>query len=120
MADQEEIKAIELRRLGELEKQRAYSGVDTDPRILLEISDLRQKYGGEATTVSRTANPLQEHRDPRTMRDLWNEVDFLRALITAALKRMNGDADNRTYHQRVYMAWMLLLTVLLLYALFGR
>jgi hypothetical protein len=120
MANDAEIKIIELRRLAELEKQRAYHGIDTDPKILLEISDLRQKYGAAATAVSRDANPAQENRDPRTIRDLWNEVDFLRALISATLTRINGDAGNRRYHQRIYMGWMLLLTMLLLYALFIR
>lgn len=120
MANDAEIKAIELRRLSELEKQRAYSGIDTDPKTLLEISDLRQKYGAEATAVSRDANPLQENRDVRTMRDLWNEVDFLRALLSAALRTMNGDAGNRTTHQRVYLAWMAAISIVLIYALFFR
>lgn len=120
MASQEEIKAIELRRLGELEKQRAYSGVDTDPKVLLEIADLRQKYGSEATAISRDANPAQEHRDPRTIRDLWNEVDFLRALCSSILTRINGDAKNRRFHQAIHTGWMVLLTMILLYAVFLR
>ncbi len=53
MANSDEIKAIELRRLAELEKQRAYKGLDTEPEVLLEIADLRQKYGQAATAVSR-------------------------------------------------------------------
>lgn len=120
MANQEEVKTIELRRLAELEKQRAYAGIDTDPKVLLEIADLRQKYGSEATAISRDAQPAQENREPRAIRDLWNEVDFLRALISATLRRINGDAGNRIIHQRIYMGWMLLLTGLLVYALFFR
>ena len=120
MANSTEIAAIELRRLAELEKVRAYKGIDTEPETLLEIADLRQKYGAAATAVSRDANPAQENRDPRTIRDLWNEVDFLRALCGSILTRINGDAGNRTFHQRIYMAWMFGLTVMLLYALFFR
>lgn len=120
MANDAEIKIIELRRLAELEKQRAYSGIDTEPRILLEIADLRQKYGSEATAVSRDANPAQDNRDPRSIRDLWNEVDFLRSLIASALQRMNADVVQRRARQLIINGWMLLLTGLLLYALFFR
>lgn len=120
MANSDEIRDIELRRLAELEKTRAYHGIGTAPEILIEIADLRQKYGQAATNVSRDANPVQENREPRTIRDLWNEVDFLRSLCGSILNRMNGDATNRRMHQAIYMAWMALLTLLLLYALFGR
>ena len=120
MASDEEVKRIELRRLAELEKHRAYSGIDTDPKVLLEIADLRQKYGREATVVSRDANPAQEGRDPRTVRDLWNEVDFLRAMCGSILNRLNADELNRRPRQLRQDIWMLLLSLVLLYALFGR
>jgi hypothetical protein len=120
MALEGDIKEIDLRRLAILEQQRAYAGVDCDPKILLEIADLRQKYGAEATAISRDAHPLQENREPRTIRDLWNEVDFLRSLISATLTRINTDAGNRTTHQRLYMAWMTLISIALIYALFIR
>lgn len=120
MANDQEIAGIELRRLAELEKQRAYKGIDTEPEVLLEIADLRQKYGAAATAVSRDANPTQENRDPRTVRDLWNEVDFLRALCTSILTRINGDAGDRKYHQRFYMGWMAAISIALIYALFFR
>lgn len=120
MANDEAIKAIELRRLAVLEQQRAYGGIDTDPKVLLEIADLRHKYGAEATAVSRDANPGQENRDPRTIRDLWNEVDFLRTMIGSALRRMNEDAAARLPHQRLYMVWMAAISVALIYALFFR
>ena len=94
--------------------------IDTDPKVLLEIADLRQKYGAAATAISRDAYPSQEHREPRTIRDLWNEVDFLRALIASALRRMNSDAENRQPRQLIMDLWMLAISLLLLYALFGR
>lgn len=117
MANTEEIKTIELRRLAELEKQRAYKGLDTEPEVLLEIADLRQKYGQAATAVSRDANPTQEHREPRTIRDLWNEVDFLRALCSSVLVRLNNDAISRRDRQRFHTVWMGVMTLMLLYIL---
>lgn len=120
VANSDEIRDIELRRLAELEKVRAYKGIGTEPEVLIEISDLRQKYGQAATVVSRDANPTQENRDPRTIRDLWNEVDFLRALCSSVLQRMNADVSNRQTHQRVYMLWMAAISVVLIYAVFFR
>ncbi len=120
MANNDEIRSIELQRLAELEKRRAYKGIGTEPEILIEISELRQKYGQAATAISRDANPIQENREPRTIRDLWNEVDFLRALMTSAVRRMNEDAAARLPHQRLYMAWMAAISIALLYALFFR
>lgn len=120
MASDAEIREIELRRLAELEKVRAYKGINTEPEILIEIADLRQKYGQAATVISRDANPSQENRDPRTIRDLWNEVDFLRALCSSVLQRINLDAGNRQTHQRLYMVWMAAISIALLYALFIR
>ncbi len=117
MANSDEIKAIELRRLAELEKQRAYKGLDTEPEVLLEIADLRQKYGQAATAISRDANPTQENREPRTIRDLWNEVDFLRALCSSVLVRMNSDAGDRRFRQRVQTVWMGIMTLMLFYIL---
>ena len=120
MANGDEIKAIELRRLAVLEQQRAYAGIDTDPKVLLEIADLRQKYGSEATAVSRDTMPAQDGRDPRNIRDLWNEVDFLRAMCSSILVRLNNDAAHRIPRQYLQDAWMLLLTIMLLYALIWR
>lgn len=119
MATEADIRDIELRRLAELEKHRAYRGIDTEPDVLIEISELRQKYGSDATAVSRSANPVYDGREPRTVRDLWNEVDFLRALCSSVLARMNVDAINRRQHQTIYLVWMSAITLLLLYALFG-
>ena len=120
MASEAEIKRIDLRRLAELEVQRAYKGIGTEPEVMLEIADLRQKYGSEATAVSRDAQPDTNGREPRTIRDLWNEVDFLRAMCVSILTRMNGDAENRVDHQRIYTVWMFVLTLLLFYALVWR
>jgi hypothetical protein len=120
MANSDEIRDIELRRLAELEIKRAYKGIDTEPETLIEISDLRQKYGQAATAISRDANPTQENHEPRTIRDLWNEVDFLRALMTSAVRRMNEDAAARLPHQRLLMAWMAAISLVLIYAVFFR
>jgi len=118
MANGDEIAAIELRRLAELEKLRAYKGIDTEPETLLEIADLRQKYGSAATAVSRDAQPAQG--EPRNIRDLWNEVDFLRAMCSSILARINNDAAHRIPRQYMQDVWMVLLTVLLFYALVWR
>lgn len=87
MAEREEIKRIELRRLAELEKVRAAEGPRTDPAILIEIADLREKYGPAATAVSRAA---AADDSPRSIGDLWNDVDFLRAMLSSALRRLQS------------------------------
>lgn len=87
MANADEIKAIELRRLAELEKRRAYEGLSTPPEVLLEISELRAKYGSVATAISREAGP---DLGTVTLRDLRDEIDFLRALTTSALRRVTA------------------------------
>ena len=105
MASAEDIKRIDLRRLAELEKQRAYAGVDAEPKLILEIADLRAKYPTEAAEASRDST------DQRSMRDLWNEVDFLRAMMTAALREFAQDKEDRVPHQRFMRNWMLALTI---------
>jgi hypothetical protein len=118
MANTDEIRSIELRRLAELEKIRAYKGIDTEPAILIEISELRAKHGADAVAVSRSAGP--DLGDRRPIKDLWDEVDFLRAICTSALREYASDRENRKMHQMLYTAWMVILTLFLFYALFGR
>lgn len=82
MASPDELRDIELRRLAELEKQRAYHGIDTDPEILLEIADIRARYGADAhdTPPHRVATTKD------TVAALWLEIDLIRALAASALR----------------------------------
>lgn len=117
MAPESEIAAIETRRLAELEKQAALYGPQTEPAVLIEIADLRNKYGRQApsaTVAERRTNAASDY-------------EFLMNVVAAALQRLTvieqlvlGDQAKRPYHQAVNMAWMLTITFLLLYALFGR
>lgn len=115
MATESEIKAIELRRLAELEKQAALFGPQTEPAILIEIADLRNKY-------PRGASAPAPYRSNQAL-----DYDFLMNTVAAALQRLTvieqlvlGERAKRPFHQAINMAWMGLLTLLLLYALFGR
>jgi hypothetical protein len=117
MADADEIKRIELRRLAELEKQQALHGPQTDPAVLIEIQDLRNKYG--------TTQPTAYSAPRRSNQAL--DYDFLMNTLAAALQRLTvieqlvlGDQAKRPLHQAINMAWMIIITMLLLYALFGR
>lgn len=121
MANRDEIKAIELRRLAELEKRRAAEGAHTDPAVLIEIADLRAKYGTDATAVSRAAS---DDSGSRSLADLWSDVDFLRALLTSALRRMTAleeaylsDALSRKVGQLLVRGLLILNTALLIYEL---
>lgn len=103
MAAPEDIKRIELRRLAELEKVRALEGPGTDPAILIEIADLRTKYGAAAVAVSADAGGSE--------RRLWNEIDFLRAMLSAALREFASDKEARKPRQTLMTIWMVGLTV---------
>lgn len=117
MANATEIRNIELRRLAELEKIRAYKGIDCEPAVLIEIAELRAKHGAEAVAISIEAGP---DTGPRTIRGLWDEVDFLRAICTSALREFAKDREGRKLHQTIYTVWMACMTLLLLWVLVVR
>lgn len=101
MAD-EEITAIELRRLGELEKQAALYGPQTEPAVLVEIQDLRHKHGLSAGRRIRT---------DRTREAI--DYDFLMNVVAAALQRLTGveetqknDGAQRGARQMVLNVWL--------------
>lgn len=117
MASEEEIGGIEMRRLAELEKQSALYGPQTEPAILIEIADLRNKYG--RTTPSAT---VAERRSNQAL-----DYEFLMNTVAAALQRLTiietlvlGEKSKRPLHQAINAVWMTAITLLLLYALFGR
>lgn len=116
MAPEGEIAIIELRRLAELEKQSALYGPQTEPAILIEIADLRNKYG--RTTPATTP---AERRSNQAL-----DYEFLMNTVAAALQRLTvietlvlSEQAKRPIQQAINMAWMMTITVLLLYALFG-
>ena len=55
-----------------------------------------------------------------TRRDLSNEVDFLRAICTAALREFAADKESRVSRQRMLNVWLLSLTVMMLILIGGR
>lgn len=103
MAAKEEIKRLELRRLAELEKVRALEGPGTDPAILIEIADLREKYGADAVAVSAGEGGSD--------RRIWNEIDFIRAMLSAALREFATDKEQRKARQTWQTIWMVVLSV---------
>lgn len=116
MASDEEVTRIELRRLAELEKQAALFGPQTEPAILIEIADLRNKYPRPSPIYSA------ERRSNASL-----DYEFLMNVVAAALQRLTvieglvlGEMAKRPRHQAINMIWMTAITLLLLYALFGR
>lgn len=110
MARFEDIAPIELRRLAELEKVAAVHGPGTEPAVLIEIQDLRHKYG---------LAPGQRTLDARRRSDL--EYDFLMNTVAAALQRltaiegrMGADEAGRTRRQRILDIWLGALSALVL------
>jgi hypothetical protein len=103
MAAPGDIKRIELRRLAELEKERALVGPNTKPEVLIEIADLREKYGADAVVVSANEGGSD--------RRIWNEIDFLRAMLSAALREFASDKEARIPRQLWMTVWMVVLTV---------
>lgn len=114
MASSEEVREIELRRLKELEIQRAYGGIGTEPSVLLEISDLRAKYGTAATAVSREAGPDLGHA---SVKDLLDEIDFIRAICASALRRITEVEQQRAQDVFWRNVWLVSLTIAVVFVL---
>ena len=78
-----EIADIEQRRYIELEKQRAAMGMQTAPQILMEIAELRQKYGPVETLGSNGTIRPNERR-----RKLDGDVDLLISMVGSITNRL--------------------------------
>jgi hypothetical protein len=72
----DEVRAIELRRLRELEKQAAHLGPKTDPAVLIEIQDIRRRY----------PDAPQSRRRRSYTGDL--DLDWFSNALAAALRRI--------------------------------
>ena len=82
-----DIRAIELRRLHELEKQAAQVGPKTAPEILIEIQELHARYP-DAPRVSQRRGAVD-----RTQ--LQSEFDYLLNTVAAALRRITNIEQNQ-------------------------
>lgn len=104
MADQ--IVIIERRRYIELAKQAAYAGSHAEPAILIELADLRQKYGPVELLDSSTL-PQPDRR--RANLDLdWLTVNY------AALFRRMTSLEAAVKFGRVLDVVQIILLVMLL------
>lgn len=79
MASDAEIRDIELSRLAQLEKQAALFGPHTEPAILIEIQELRNRHG-MATAPSYG----------RRRTDQMLDFDFLMNTVAQALQRITA------------------------------
>lgn len=102
---------IEQQRLEELEKQAALHGPMTEPAILIEIADLRNKLP--------TVRPAQRG-------GYVNELDFdlVRSTVASALIRLGiieanqtKDQASRWLRQAIHDAWMVAITIMVLLTL---
>lgn len=107
----DEIEAIELRRLHELRKQASLHGPSTEPAILIEIQELQHKYRW-----------LDKTNRKQLISNL--DYDFLMNTVAAALMRLsavevnqNKDSQKRHVRQLLHDIWMVLITVLVLVVL---
>jgi hypothetical protein len=80
-----EIAEFERRRYVELLKQQAITGYSTEPAILLEIADLRQKYG-PITTDGQTYGGS----DRRDGKNLQLDFELLMATVSSVVYRVNN------------------------------
>jgi hypothetical protein len=107
-----------MRRLEALEEQAALHGPLTEPAILIEIADLRNK--------RPTVRPLQRG-------GYVNELDFdlVRSTVAAALVRLGvieknqeKDQQSRSIRQLIHDIWMIVITIMvfasLLLAIYNR
>lgn len=76
---QDDIRAIELRRLHELEKQAALHGPKTAPEVLIEIQELHSRYPDA---------PRGQRRGASSQTRLQSEFDYLLNTVAAALRRI--------------------------------
>jgi len=76
----DDIRAIELRRLRELEKQAALHGPNTEPATLIEIQDLHFKHPNEPRGDQRRGAPDRTRAQ--------SEFDYLLNTVAAALSRI--------------------------------
>jgi hypothetical protein len=107
----DDIAAIELKRLGELEKQAALFGPQTEPAVLVEIQDLRHRHGISAGRRVRT---------DRTRESL--DYDFLMNTVAAALQRLTAveshqtaDGQKRGRRQMVLNIWLGAITAVVVF-----
>ena len=105
------VQEIEGRRLEKLEMQAALYGPQTEPSVLIEIAELRNR-----TTKTR---PMQRG-------GYVNELDFdlVRATVAAALIRLGvieanqtKDQQSRWIRQLVHDIWMVAITVMVFLSL---
>jgi hypothetical protein len=100
-----DIKIMELRRLRELQLQAAQHGPHTDPGVLIEIQELRNKYP--------EVREVGSHPNDR------GDYDFLMNTVAAALQRLtlieqrNDKEDTRRINrQLIHDVWMLVITAI--------
>ena len=105
------VEGIEAHRLEELEKQAALHGPLTPPHILIEIQELKHK--------NRASSGM-------TRRQLVGglDYDFLMNVVAAALVRLGQvetnqakDLASRWLRQLIHDAWMLIMTVIVVFIL---
>jgi len=103
-----EIAEIEKRRYIELEKQRAAHGISTSPEIMLEIADLRQKYGPVEYIDSVGKIPSERRRKM----DL--DIEFIIAQIgTLTHRQLHLETAMRIISRNVYLVGALALVALI-------
>ncbi|MBL0830562.1 hypothetical protein JK320_25430 [Klebsiella pneumoniae] len=100
-----DIKIMELRRLRELQLQAAQHGPHTDPGVLIEIQELRNKYP--------EVREVGSHPNDR------GDYDFLMNVVAAALQRLtlleqrsDKDDKRRINRQFIHDVWMITITVI--------
>jgi hypothetical protein len=84
----DDIRAIELRRLHELEKKAALLGPNTPPEVLIEIQELHTKYPDAPRNGQRPGAADRSRAQ--------SEIDFVMNAVAAALRRITGIEQRQT------------------------
>lgn len=99
-----QIRAMELRRLHELELQAAQYGPHTDPGVFIEIQELRTKY-----PHVRSDRNGEYDRDEFLL--LLNQVAGMLVRLTQLEQLFNSNNDQRKTRQLIHDLWMIVITV---------
>lgn len=102
----------ERRRYALLEEQRAIHGYDTPPHVLMELNELRSKYG----PIELLDQPhVQERRHKLEL-----DIEFWGTVTSAALRRITAMEQAVKLGRVMDIVIGLLLCVLLVLAFMGR
>jgi len=102
-----EIDEIAKRRYIELAKQQAAYGVATPPEIMLEIADLRLKYG----PVEYLDQPMIWRPPPECRHKMDLDLEFLIAQVASLTNRQSQRARDKMFRISQHITWVVIVVL---------